>query len=186
MIRTLRTALIAASLLAGAPALAQEHHHAVTAGALEIVHPWSRATPGGAKVAGGYVTVVNKGTAPDRLLSAAADSISAKAEIHETSMKDGMMSMKPVAGIAVPAGGTISLKPGSWHIMFTGLKRPLKQGETFPGSLTFEKAGKVDVEFTVEALGAAAPSMPAAGAPDGTMDHGGMDHGGMDHGSHHH
>lgn len=160
-----------------APGLAIAHDHVVKAGSLEIVHPWSRATPGGAKVAGGYVTVTNKGTAADRLLSAAADAISAKAEIHEVTVKDGVMSMKPVGGIAVPAGGSLTLKPGSWHIMFTGLKRPLKQGETFPGSLTFETAGKIAVEFTVEEIGATAPSMPGAAEPAApSMDHGGMDH----------
>jgi copper(I)-binding protein len=146
------------------------HDHVVKAGSLEILHPWSRATPGGAKVAGGYVTVNNTGAAPDRLVAASADTVAAKGELHESGMKDGVMSMKPAEGIAVPAGGTLALKPGSWHIMFTGLKRPLKQGETFPGSLTFEKAGKVEVEFTVEALGAAAPSMPAAPAGGG-MEH---------------
>lgn len=175
----IRIAVLAICALAATPALA--HDHVVKAGSLEIVHPWSRATPAGAKVAGGYVTVVNKGAAPDTLLSAAADGISSKVEIHETTMKDGVMSMKPVTGVAVPAGGSTSLKPGSFHIMFMGLKRPLKQGETFPGSLTFEKAGTVKVEFTVEALGAAAPSMPATAAPDAPMDHGGMDHGGHHH-----
>lgn len=175
MFSTVRILVLAACILLPAPALAQ-HHHVVEAGPLEIVHPWSRATPGGAKVAGGYVTVVNKDKAPDRLVAVAADGISAKAEIHEVSMKDGVMSMKRVDGVVVPAGGTLTLKPGSWHIMFMGLKRPLKQGETFPGSLTFEKAGTVAVEFTVEATGAAAPAMPGKADPGPPMDHGGMDH----------
>ncbi|MGE0667944.1 MAG: copper chaperone PCu(A)C [Sphingomonadales bacterium] len=174
MLSTPRIVALSACILA-APAWAQ-HDHVVKAGSLEIVHPWSRATPGGAKVAGGYVTVVNKGTAPDRLVGAAAASIAASAEIHETSMTDGVMRMKPAAGIAVPAGGTLGLKPGSYHIMFMGLKRPLKQGETFAGSLTFEKAGQVDVQFTVEALGAAAPAMSGSAAPQAPMDHGAMGH----------
>jgi hypothetical protein len=175
-----RIAALAACLaLSAGAALAQQ---TVKAGTLEIAHPWSRATPGGAKVAGGYVTVTNSGAAPDTLMAAAADSISGKAEIHEVSMKDGVMSMKRLpAGIAIPAGGTLTLKPGSYHIMFLALKQPLKQGDTFPGSLTFAKAGKVDVEFTVEPTGATAPSMPGVAAPAEPMDHGGMDHMHMDH-----
>ncbi len=161
--------------IALAPGLAHAHEHIVKAGSLEIIHPWSRATPGGAKVAAGYVTVENKGAAPDRLISASAE-ISDKADIHEVGMKDGVMSMKRVDGIAVPAGGSLTLKPGSYHVMFTGLKRPLKEGETFPGSLTFEKAGKIAVEYTVEGMGAAAPSMPGTADPAAPMDHGGMEH----------
>jgi len=174
MSRTARIAVLAACIAFGTGA-AFAHEHVVKAGSLEIVHPWSRATPGGAHVAVGYVTVANKGAAPDRLVSAAAE-ISDKADIHEAGMKDGVMSMKRVDGIAIASGGTLALKPGSWHIMFTGLKRPLKQGETFPGSLTFEKAGKVAVEFTVEATGATAPSMPDHSAPAAPTESGGMDH----------
>ncbi len=158
------------------PGLALAHDHVVKAGSLEIVHPWSRATPGGAKVAAGYVTVNNTGATADRLLAAAADEVAAKVEIHEVAMKDGVMSMKRVDGIAVPAGGSLTLKPGSWHIMFMDMKRPLTQGEVFAGSLTFEKAGTVAVKFTVEALGATAPTMPGKADPAAPMDHGGMDH----------
>lgn len=176
MFPTARIAAVLTACIAFVPALALAHEHVVKAGSLEIVHPWSRATPGGAKVAGGYVTVTNKGVAADRLLAAAADGISATADIHESGMKDGVMSMKRVDGVAVPAGGSLTLKPGSWHIMFMGLKRPLKQGETFTGSLTFEKAGKVAVEFTVEGMGATAPSTPGKADPAAPMDHGAMDH----------
>ncbi len=183
MSRIARIAALAACLAFGTGA-ATAHVHTVKAGALEITHPWSRATPGGAKVAGGYVAVTNNGSAPDTLLSAVADSISGKAEIHEVSMKDGVMSMKRLpAGLVIPAGGTVKLKPGSYHIMFLELKQPLKKGDTFPGSLTFQKAGKVDVNFTVEATGATAPSMsmPGMDAPAAPVDHGGMDHMHMDH-----
>ncbi len=180
MPRTFRIALLAAAAaLMGAGAWA--HDHTVTAGSLEITHPWSRATPGGAKVAAGYVAVANKGAASDRLVAAEAAGIAGRTEIHEVSMTDGVMRMKLAAGgLEVPAGGTLTLKPGSYHLMFMDLKRPLKQGETFPGSLTFEKAGKVPVDFTVEALGAAAPSAPNAPAA-APGDHGGMDHGHMGH-----
>jgi copper(I)-binding protein len=127
--------------------------HEFKVGDLEIEHPWSRATPPGAKVAGGYFTVVNKGSAPDRLLSISSD-ISDKAELHEMGVKDGVMTMRPVSGgLEIPAGGKVALKPGAYHLMFTGLKRQPKQGEKFPATLTFEKAGSVNVEFVVEGMG---------------------------------
>ena len=127
--------------------------HEFKVGDLEIEHPWSRATPPGAKVAGGYFNVVNKGSTPDRLLSISSD-ISDKAELHEMGVKDGVMTMRPVSGgLEIPAGGKVALKPGAFHLMFTGLKRQPKQGEKFPATLTFEKAGSVKVEFAVEGMG---------------------------------
>jgi len=129
--------------------------HEFKAGDLEIGHPWSRVTPPGAKVAGGYFTVTNKGSAPDRLVSISSD-ISDKAELHEMGVKDGVMTMRPVAGgLEIPAGGKVALKPGGYHLMFIGLKRQPKQGEKFPATLTFEKAGSVKVEFLVEGMGEA-------------------------------
>ncbi|RRH93881.1 copper chaperone PCu(A)C [Mesorhizobium tamadayense] len=127
--------------------------HEFKAGDLEIGHPWSRATPPGAKVAGGYFSVTNKGSSPDRLLSISSE-ISDKAELHEMGVKDGVMTMRPVSGgLEIPAGGKVELKPGGYHLMFVGLKRQPKQGEKFPATLTFEKAGGVTVEFAVEGMG---------------------------------
>ena len=127
--------------------------HEFKLGDLEIDHPWSRATPPGAQVAGGYLTIVNHGSGADRLVSVTSD-ISAKAEVHEMAVKDGVMTMRPVAGgLEIPAGGKIELKPGGYHLMLMGLKRPAKEGESFPATLTFEKAGSVTVEFQVGAAG---------------------------------
>ncbi|MBZ9872733.1 copper chaperone PCu(A)C [Mesorhizobium sp. BR1-1-9] len=127
--------------------------HEFKAGDLEIGHPWSRATPAGAKVAGGYFTITNKGNAPDRLLSISSD-VSEKAELHEMGVKDGVMTMRPVVGgLEIPAGGKVALAPGGYHLMFVGLKRQPKQGEEFAATLTFEKAGAVNVEFAVEGMG---------------------------------
>lgn len=146
------SALALAGLLAFAgPALAHDY----TAGALKIAHPWSRATPATAKVAGGYAKIANGGDAADRLVSASAPDIAGRVEIHEMAVKDGVMTMRPLeAGLPVPAGTTVELKPGSYHIMFLDLKRPLKEGERVKGTLTFEKAGTVAVEFAVEGMGA--------------------------------
>jgi periplasmic copper chaperone A len=155
----LRRTLLAAALAASAPAFA----HEFKAGSLEIEHPWSRATPAGAKVAAGYVTIENDGAAPDRLVSATAE-IAGRAEIHEMAVSDGVMKMRPVPqGVEIPAKAEAKLAPGGHHLMFFDLKRPLKQGEKFAGTLTFEKAGEVKVEFAVESIGATAPEPEHAG-----------------------
>ena len=142
--------VLAAVALFGTSASAHDYK----LGDLQIDHPWARATPHSAKVAGGFVAVANKGAADDRLVSATAE-IAEHAEIHEMAMKDGVMTMRPLAdGVVVPAGGEVALKPGGYHLMFIGLKRMLKQGESFAGTLTFEKAGTVEVSFTVAPIGA--------------------------------
>ena len=151
----LGTAVLAlAIMLAGAQSVLA---HEFKVGDIEIGHPWSRATPAGAKVAGGYFTIINKGSAPDRLLSISSD-ISEKAELHEMGVKDGVMTMRPVVGgLEIPAGGKVVLGPGSYHVMFMDLKQPPKQGEMFAATLTFEKAGTVTIKFAVQAMGSAAP-----------------------------
>lgn len=130
--------------------------HEFKVGDLEIVHPWSRETPQGAKVAAGYVKIVNHGSEADRLVSVTGE-IAGKAEIHEMAVDgNGVMSMRPVEGVEIPAGATVELKPKSFHIMFMDLKDHKKKGERFAGSLTFEKAGTVEVEFAVDAIAGAA------------------------------
>lgn len=144
-------AALALSLALGGTAFAHDYK----LGALKIDHPWSRATPGGAKVAGGYLKIENTGTAADRLVSISAPTISGRTEIHEMATKDGVMTMRPLeGGVAIPAGAKVEFKPGGYHIMFMELKQPLKQGESVKGTLTFEKAGTVEVEFKVDAVGA--------------------------------
>ena len=126
-----------AVLLAGMPAA---FAHEFKVGSLEIDHPWSRATPPGAKVAGGYLTIKNSGGEADRLVSIASD-VSQKAEVHEMAVKDGVMTMRKVdGGLEVPANGKAELAPGGYHLMFIGLNRQPKQGEKFAATLTFEKA----------------------------------------------
>lgn len=148
-----RRTIIAAAIATAAPAGAAVAHD-FKAGPLQIDHPWSRATPGGATVAGGYLVVKNTGTAPDRLVAATAP-FAGRVEIHEMSMKDGVMVMRPLPdGLAIPAGGSLELKPGGYHIMFLDLKAPLKEGTLVDGTLTFEKAGTVPVQFKVEGMGA--------------------------------
>ena len=129
---------------------------AQTAGNVSVTDTWSRATPGGAKVAGGYVTITNGGPDADRLTSVSS-AIAGRGEVHEMAMKDGVMTMREMSGgIPVPAGQSVTLKPGGLHLMFQDLKQPLKEGEKFEAVLTFEKAGPVKATFDVRSIGAGA------------------------------
>ena len=141
-------ALLLAAGIAGA--------HEFKAGAVVIGHPYARATAAGQTVGGGFFKLENKGSA-DRLLSASAK-VSGSVEIHEMKMEGDVMRMRQVDSIALPAGQTVELKPGGLHIMFIGLKAPLKAGARFPMTLRFEKAGEVEVMVNVEAPAAAAAS----------------------------
>lgn len=142
--------------------------HGYKAGEIEIGHPWSRATPNGAKVAAGYLKLKNDGSEADRLISVTSD-ISGRAEIHEMSVSaEGVMTMRPLTdGVEIPAGGAVELKPGGVHLMFLDLKSGPKEGERFKGTLTFEKSGTVEVEFAVEAMGGKAEHDKHGGKPDG-------------------
>jgi len=128
------------------------------AGDLVITQPWSRATPGGAKIAGGYLTIENKGAAPDRLISGAGD-VAGKVEIHEMAMNNGVMTMRPLdKGLVIEPGKTVKLAPGGYHLMLMDLKNSLKQGDKVPLTLEFEKAGKVALSLDVQGVGAQAPA----------------------------
>ena len=146
-------------LVAAAPLRADE----VKAGDLVITQAWSRATPGGAKVGGGFVTIENKGTTPDRLIGATAD-VASKVEVHEMSMNNGVMTMRPLEkGLTIDPGRTVKLAPGGYHLMLMNLKNPLKQGDKLAIALEFEKAGKVQVSFDVQAVGAPGPAGSGTG-----------------------
>ena len=138
--------LAAAALAVSAPALARDD----SVGALKIGHPWARPTPTGAIAGAGYLTVTNTGKSPDRLVggsTAAAD----KLEIHEMSMTDGVMRMRQVSGgLTIAPGQTLALKPGGYHLMFIGLKKPLKVGDHVAAILTFEKAGSLRLDLPVQ------------------------------------
>ncbi|AQS41120.1 MAG: Hypothetical protein BHV28_04070 [Candidatus Tokpelaia hoelldobleri] len=125
---------------------------------LRIIHPWSRATFKGARVAAGYMTIINHGKQADRLLGVSSE-LSDKTEIHLMEMKDGLMKMRPMPeGVEIAPGAEISFKPGSYHIMFMNIARPLEQGKNFKGRLIFEKAGTVEVDFAIDSAAAKTPS----------------------------
>ena len=121
-------------------------------GAIAIEHPYARATAAGQPTGGGFLKLDNQGAA-DRLVSASA-TVSGSVELHEMKMEGDVMRMRQVDGIALPAGKAVELRPGGFHVMFIGLKAPLKAGDQFPMKLKFEKAGEVEVMVNVEAAGA--------------------------------
>ena len=132
--------------------------HGFKVGAIEVEHPWSRATPPGAKTGAGYFVMVNSGSEPDRLVSASSPAAE-KTEIHEMSIQNGVMNMRKVEnGLAIPAKGSAALSPGGYHLMLMGLKAPFKEGQMIPLTLTFEKAGAIEVELQVDKMGATSPS----------------------------
>jgi len=149
-----RAALL--SLALALPAVASAHE--IKAGALVLEHPRTRATPTGAQVAGGFLTIKNTGSEADRLIGGSA-AFAGMAQLHEMAMDGTVMKMRELPdGITIPAGGEVTLKPGGYHMMFMGLKQPLTQGQELEGTLVFEKAGTVKVEWDVESLGATGPS----------------------------
>jgi copper(I)-binding protein len=153
MMHKLTTAAFFSLLLIGA-AYADE----VKAGDLVITQAWSRATPGGAKVAGGYLTIENKGTVADRLVGGAAD-VAGTLEVHEMATANGVMTMRPIdGGLVIEPGKTVTFAPGGYHLMMFGLKSALKQGDKIPVTLEFQKAGKVNVSLDVQGVGAQAPN----------------------------
>lgn len=140
--------------------------YAQSSNSIVVEKPFSRATPGGSHVGVGYMSITNKGTAADRLVSASSPAAE-KVQIHEMAMQNGVMKMRELPnGLPIEAGKTVALAPGGNHLMLVGLKAPLKQGDKIPMTLNFEKAGKVDVVLDVQGVGAQQPggmSMPSSG-----------------------
>jgi copper(I)-binding protein len=155
MLRLLRAAL-AAAILVATPAFA--HNGVVHLGAINISLPFTRATLPNAPVGGGFLTIENTGTEADRLISATS-TVAGDTQIHEMAMDGDVMKMRQlVDGLEIPAGETVVLAPGGFHIMFMGLKQAFVEGETVAVTLTFEKAGSVEVLLPVEATAADAPT----------------------------
>lgn len=163
---TLKKTLLGLTLLLPA-LLAQADEYEV--GQLHIDHPWSREMPPVAPTAAAYFVIHNKGSAADRLV-AVSTPVAGKAELHEHVHADGLMKMQQVQDVAIPAGGEVKFEPMGYHVMLFELKQQARDGERFPLTLTFEKAGSVDVEVAVQ------KDAPA-----------GHDHGAVhDHGKHQH
>lgn len=133
---------------------AAAYAHSFTKGDIVVGHPWARATPDGSTVGAGYATITNNGKASDRLKGGTFTG-SGAVEIHEMAMDGNVMKMRQLKdGIEIKPGATIELKPSANHLMFMDLKKPIATGGDIKGSLIFEKAGTVDVEFRIEPIGA--------------------------------
>jgi copper(I)-binding protein len=146
--------LLLAGFGAGQTALADQ-----TAGAeLQVHHPWARASLGAHQTGAAYFTLVNFGSAADRLIAISTPAAE-RAQLHGHTMDDqGVMKMRPVDGIEVPPKSETSLEPGGLHVMLMGLRAPLKEGESIAMTLRFEQAGEIDVTVTILAPGAMGPA----------------------------
>lgn len=145
---------VALALALGSAPLAA---HSFAVGAIKIGHPWTRETAPAQTTGGGYMTITNTGTAADTLVSISSPAAK-QVQIHTMSMSGGVMRMRQLAGgLPIPAGGSVTLKPGAYHLMLIGLKAPLKQGMKVPAELRFRKAGRVKVEFAVQPVSSQAP-----------------------------
>ncbi|MXP10409.1 copper chaperone PCu(A)C [Pseudoblastomonas halimionae] len=134
---------------------------------IAITAPWSRETAEGQDAGGAFMTIANSGAGGDRLIGGSTPA-AREVQVHTVDMTDGVMRMRQLTdGLEIPAGGTVTLKPGSYHIMLMGLAQPLTQGETVPLTLTFEKAGAVEVELAVQPVGSQASMGDASDGDDG-------------------
>jgi len=140
--------LLAAALAAGFAVAASAQQSTIA-----VTDAWARATPQGAKTGAAYVTVANQGSVPDKLVSASTP-VAAEAQLHTMTDDNGVMKMRPVSAVDVKPGASVTLKPGGMHVMLMGLKQPLSAGQSFPLTLTFEKAGKVETTVKIAKAGA--------------------------------
>jgi copper(I)-binding protein len=144
---------------------------AAQSGGIEIKDAWARATPGGAATAAVYLTIVP--ATADRLIGVSTVAAQ-QAELHSMTMDGGVMKMRQVDAIDLAAGEAVTLKPGGYHIMLSGLAQPLKVGQTFAMTLSFEKAGPREITVTVQKIGAMGPQAQPGGGM--TMPMPGMHH----------
>lgn len=153
MTRLKQIAFASALTLASVIGIAHGDAHEIKFGNLVIHHPWSRQSPMAADVAAGFMTITNAGKDDDRLVKATAG-ISKSVQIHDMKMAGDVMKMEELPdGVVIPAGATVTFRPKALHLMFVGLHRQVMEGEEFSGTLTFEKAGTVTVDYEVAAPG---------------------------------
>ncbi|MEQ1696068.1 MAG: copper chaperone PCu(A)C [Hyphomicrobiaceae bacterium] len=145
-----RLAVVVVAIGLSFPAAARDF----TAGSIKIVQPWTRVTPEGAKVAGGFMKITNTGKEADTLVGGTFP-LAAVFQVHQMTMDGGVMKMSELSsGLEIAPGATVELKPGSYHVMFMDLKQPIKDSSIIKGSLIFKKAGTIEIEYAVEPLGA--------------------------------
>jgi copper(I)-binding protein len=134
---------------------------------IAVEQPWARATPTGAMTGAVYMTLANKTNTADRLTAASSD-VASNVQIHEMTVVNGIMQMRQLTnGLAIPAGGSVTLKPGSYHMMLIGLKKPLIAGQTLPLTLTFAKAGNISITVPIQTIGAGQSGKGGMGGMEG-------------------
>jgi copper(I)-binding protein len=153
----MKTAIILGMVLGIAGIAGATSAHEFKAGGITIEHPWARSTAASIPNGAVYLVLSNEGQQTDRLISASSP-IAQKAEVHTHVADEGVMRMRPISAVEVMPGSPTALAPGGLHIMLLGLKEPLVRGKAFPLTLTFEKAGPVNMEVEVQGPGAMAPS----------------------------
>ena len=121
----------------------------IKVGDMTISGVWARATARTAKTGAAYMMLANAGKTDDKLVAAKSD-VAMKTQIHQSLMDNGIMKMRHAGEATIPAGGKMVFRPGGYHVMFMGLKAPLKSGDTFPMTLVFEKSGKAHVQVMVQ------------------------------------
>ncbi|MFN3868225.1 MAG: copper chaperone PCu(A)C [Hyphomicrobiaceae bacterium] len=178
MSKTILTAgLFSVALLLGVPAGSAHEYRSKS---ITVSHPWARATPPGATVGAAYLEIVASKSGGDTLISAKSD-VAGRVEIHTHKMDGDVMKMQQIENLPIKAGKSAVLKPSGDHIMLMDLKKPLAEGDLLKLTLTFEKAGDIEIEATVEPIGAKGPH-GMDHQPGHEMDH--SKHG--DHGHHKH
>ncbi len=151
MRKFLAAALVLACLAGTAPTVAQQ-----SAGkGVDVTEVWARASAGPANIGAAYAKIANRGNGADRLISASSP-VAGTVELHTMAMEGDVMKMRAVTSIDVAPGASVELKPGGFHVMLIDLKAPLKEGTSFPLTLTFEKGGSST--FQVQVRGVAATS----------------------------
>lgn len=153
------------ALLFGACVALEAHAQTPAVNSIVIENAWARATPAGAKTGAVYMTLINNGAIPDRLLSATTP-VADHVQIHKVSEENGVSSMRELRTMDIAPGATVTFKPSDMHVMLVGLKQPLEEGQTVPLTLEFEKIGKVNLLAAVAKVGA------MRGGNVGSMNHG--------------
>lgn len=154
---------------------AAARHDVSCAADIVVREAWSRATPEGAQIASGYLTIENRSNSADRLLSASTPA-AGKVEIHEILDAGGIMKMRPVTErLTIPPRGHLVLTPGGAHMMFLQLKSPFSEGEQIPVSLDFENAGQINISLKVGGIGAKGPQLRAPSEPTARLSASGAD-----------
>ena len=143
---------LAAALLL-ALSLSNQTHAQTSTNTITVEQAWARATPRGALTGAAYMTLINKGAFADRLLSATTPVVD-QIQFHKQTEDNGVSRMREVHNVELSPGGKIIFKPGDMHMMIVGIRQPLKEGQTFPLTLQFEKAGQIDVTVPIEKVGA--------------------------------